>query len=226
MVVAAIVLYYIGNNEGAFISYYLQLFVPALVLVAVVAMDNIRLSGDNVNKIGIPLLIAFNLLTCVYTINRAEPRLVVTKIADVDRTYWDIFYDIISDYDHKDVYYIPLGEYPVSFTDKYIYNTGMPFVISEKYLDKYNEDDLAQKLFPHAGELMQQHLDYRKKVRKKVLDGEYDLIMFTPNMDKIFSEDDMAGRYQNLVILPLKAGSWSWEIELYTLKKDDYSIVD
>ena len=224
MLVAAFILYYIGNNEGAFISYYLQLFVPALILLSVVAMDNIRISGRIADKVRLPLLITINLLTCLYTINRAEPRLVVTKIADIDKERWEDFYNVISDYDHKEVYYVPLGEYPVAFTDKYIYNTGMPFVISEKYLNRYNESEIAKVLFPHAGEIMQQHLEYREMLRKNVLDGKYDLIMYTPDMDEIFTTDDMAGRYKLLSSMPLKAGSWSWEVDLYILKKDTYSM--
>ena len=222
MFVAMIILYYIGNNAGAFISYYLQLFVPALILLAAVSLEDIRIDNKYINKYKYIVLLVFNLTACIYTIYRAEPRLNVPVMRKIDAENWEDFYSIIREYKHGDVWYSPLGEYPVATTDKYIYNTGMPFVISQKYLDRYNKSEFSQKLFPHAGEIMKQHLDYRENVRNKVLNGEFDLIMYSENMDVVFSEDDMSTHYKKLAGIPLKAGSWSWNVDLYILKEDHY----
>lgn len=222
MLVAAAILYYIGNNSGAFISYYLQLFVPALIVVGVVSADNISIDEKYLsNSLKFYIIITLNVLMCVYTIMRAEPRLIVTKMADIDRAYWNSLYECIAEYEHDEVYYNPLGVYPVIETDKYIYNTGMPFVISERFLDKYNESKFSQKLFPYAGRVMQQHLQYREKVRKKVLDGDYEMIMYMDDMDTLFSRHDMAGRYERIMEMPMKAGSWSWDMMIYLRKGDD-----
>lgn len=221
MFVALLILYYIGNNPGAFISYHMQLFMPGVIMVGVVAGDNIRLNLPIINKWKIVFLICANLLMCVYTIYRAQPRLLVTKCAEIDKEYWDELYDIIEEYHDEEIWYNPLGEYPEIYSASYKYNSGMPFVVSERFLEKYNKSEFSKKYFPHAGEIMKQHLDYRNEVIDKVKNGEYSLIMYMEDMDAVFTKEDLEIHYKLLTTLPLKAGSWTWDLELYVLATDD-----
>jgi len=37
---------------------------------------------------------------CMYTIQRAAPRLAISRMADIDKKYWEQFYEIIALYEH------------------------------------------------------------------------------------------------------------------------------
>lgn len=221
IVVALLILYYIGNNPGAFISYHLQLLMPGIIVIGLIASDNIRVSNKMINRWRVTILIVANLVMCIYTVNRAQPRLVVTKCAELDKERWDVFYDIVGQYDEEEIWYYPLGEYPNINTGTYMYNSGMPFVVSQRFLDKYNNSEFGKKYFPYAGRIMQQHLDYRQKVISKVKNGEYSLIMYMEDMDPVFTKEDLNHKYRHLITIPLKAGSWIWDLDLYVLKDDD-----
>lgn len=221
MAVAAMILYYIGNNAGAFGSYYLQLFIPGIIVPGLVAANDIRLNLGKWNKSKSTILIVLNAIMILYTINRAEPRLNIVHYSDVDRGLWLSAYDIIDMYRYEDNWYNPLAEYVVMYDNGYIYNTGMPFVVSEKYLNKYNSDKLAQKLFPYAGQIMSKHLEYREEVRNKVLRGDYALVMYMEDQDKVFTRDELAQRYRLFNTYPLKAGSWTWNLSLYVKSTDE-----
>lgn len=208
---AAIVLRYIGNNDGAFLTYYLQLFMPALIVVALCALDSFQINQKLIYT-------AVYLIFLGFTIWKTDARLVVTKMTAQEVENWQQAYALLDEYQDGDIYYMPVLAYQGFDHGQYVYNSGQPFVITQKYLDKYNKSESAQKFYPYAGEIMEQHLNYRNIVLEKVRNGEYSVVVNKNDMDVVFTEEDLSIRYKKAATIPLRTGSWSWNIDFWVLK--------
>jgi hypothetical protein len=217
--IAFIVLRYIGNNDGAFLSYYLQLFTPALTALSVYALELLALPGRLRGR-GMIAVIALYIIFMGYTIYRAEPRLVINMLSEQEMGEWKRSYEILDSYHQRgEIYYgCPLLNYYGYEKGDYIYNDGQPFVFTEKFLKSFNESEAAKKLFPDAGEIIAKHIDFRDGLRQKVLDGDYSLVAYLPDVDVVFSEDDLKQNYSYLDTLSLRAGSWTWDVQLWEKK--------
>lgn len=228
MIISGIVLRYIGNNAGAFLSYYLQLFTPALVVVACVAMDEfISYEGDMpiltnskmIKKIWPVITVFLCGFFLAYTVYKVEPRLVINKLNNSEMAEWNRSEEILNEHLDGEIYYMPPVAYHGFKNERYVYNDGQPFVISEKFVKAFNESPVAQKLFPYSDEIMKKHMDYREEVVEKVQNGEYSLLVFMEDMDIVFTREDMSEHYKKLDTLSLRTGNWAWDMEFWVLKE-------
>lgn len=213
MAAGALVLQYLGKNDGAFLSYYLQLFLPALIVVSLTAIDNYKFS-----KAGNYILYICYAFLLLFTIVKTDSRLIVNQYSDDDMKAWERAYAIMDEYADQEVYEIPAVAYKGFEQNKYVYNNGQPFVITDSYLEQYEKNELAQKLFPYAGQIMEQHLNYRQEVLRKVRNGEYALITDLKDADVIFTEEDLQCYYKKSDTRSLKTGNWSWDIDFWVRK--------
>ncbi len=216
--VSAVVLKYIGNNDGAFLSYYLQLFTPALVALSVYAVDHLCVFTEGSAKKR-AVFIAVYVLFIGYTVYKVEPRLVINMLTDEEMSQWREAYETLDEYEGKgDIYYCPLLNYYGYEKGDYIYNDGQPFVFTEKFLNSFRESSTAQKLFPKAGGIIKLHLDFRESMRQRVINGEYALVTRLDGMDPVFTTEELEISYKKLKTLELRAGSWAWDVELWVPK--------
>lgn len=210
MAVAGICLQYLGKNDGAWISYYLQLFMPGLIIVSLIAIDNYSYKKlfKWAHVVGYALMI-------LITIGKTDKRLVVNHMDETALANWNQAYEILDAAESEENFYIPVLAYDGFANGQYMYNTGQPFVITDNYLKEYEKDELMQKLFPHAGEIMKQHLDYRAEICRKVRAGEYGVITDLPDSDVIFTKEDLSLHYKKAATIPLKTGNWTYEIDFW-----------
>lgn len=215
MAVAGICLLYIGQNDGAWLSYYLELFVPALIIEALILMERWKPeAGKNAKYI---IFSAFYLLLMCFTIYRTDTRLPKSQMTAEDYQAWDEALAVL-DENKGDMYLYPLLAYYGVKNDIYVYNSGQPFVITQKFYDRYLKSESAQKNFPYAGELFRQHLEYRDEIKNKVQNGEYSVVSYIRDNDEVFDESDLSMKYKKEKTLTLRAGRWTWDVEFWTLK--------
>ena len=214
--VSALVLRYIGNNDGAFLSYYLQLFTPALIALSVYALELfLELTKNKLPWLLIPAWLIF----MGYTLFRVEPRLVIGAMTREEVACWEEAYATLDEYrDKGEICYCPLLNYYGYEKGDQIYNDGQPFVFTEKFLNSYNESEAAKALFPDAGRVIAGHLSYREELREKVKAGGYELVARIPDMDVFFTDEELEMNYEKLKTLELRAGSWAWDMELWVRK--------
>lgn len=223
LVISALCLQYLGRNNGAWISYYLQLFMPPLIILSITSLDNylqtdilsLRSRHSRFMLIG---YFCFYLLFLSVTIVKTNSRLVVNEMNAEEKDNWEKAYTLLNQYCDNEMYYLPVLAYHGFEHEQYMYNTGQPFVITEKYLDKHRKNTTAQILFPHAEEIMEQHLNYRKEICEKVERGDYSLIMNMKDTDVVFTEKQLMNQYQKETTLSLCTGNWSWDIDFWTRK--------
>lgn len=246
LLLSAVILRYIGNNDGAFLSYYLQLFTPALIATAVTGLDNMELgisaAGADKSRSGkakLALLCVLYIIFVGYTIYKVEPRLIINKLSDEEMANWQRAYEIADEYvalseasalkdadvktsellRNDSIYYVPPMNFHGYANHQYIYNDGQPFVFTKKFLDKYYESDIARKLYPHGGDIIAQHLSFREEIRQRVLNGDYELVMFIEDQDPVFTKEELMQQYKCKEIIPLRTGNWAWEVEFWVRNK-------
>lgn len=232
---SAIVLRYIGNNNGAFLSYYLQLFTPALVVLSICCIDNADYSAgvfklpaallSRINKkspqkskklVPVIILAAVYIVVFSYTIMKVEPRLIINMLSSEEMENWSKAYEILDTcVANGDIYYVPPLAYHGYENGQYIYNEGQPFVFSQKFLEYHEKAGLEKKLFPDAYDIIKQHLEFREKLRQRVLDGEYALVTTLDDMDVVFSEEDLSKHYIKKETIPLRTGNWAWDVQFW-----------
>ncbi len=210
MLLAAICLQYLGKNDGAWISYYLQLFMPGLIVVSLIAIDNY-----SYKKIWNYLYLLCYGVMILITIQKTDKRLIVNHMDSKELSYWEEAYEILDEHAVEEIFYVPVLAYQSLDKGQFIYNTGQPFVITEHYLKEYNGDVPMQKLFPHAGKIMEQHLKCREEIRQKVRNGSYGVVTNLPDNDVIFTEEDLSLHYKKKTTIPLKTGNWTYEIDFW-----------
>lgn len=216
---------YLGKNGGAWLSYYLELFVPALVIGALLMLEKLTdmylISDSGVKKkILLFMLMASYIVMTGFTIMRVEQRLPKTPMNSGDYEAWKKAEAGVGKYSYGEEYLYPLLAYYGIENNEYIYNSGQPFVVSEKFYKKYMESGLAQKYFPYAEDIFEQHLNYRKEIMSKVLNGEYTLVTYIPDYesDEVFTAHDLSQKYSLSETLTLRTGRQLWDVQLWVLK--------
>ncbi len=223
MGVSGICLMYIGRNDGAWLSYYLELFVPALIMGGLVFFKKLGLKASEKGLYGLNkrtsflILSAYCLMLLGFTITRADERLPVSPLSAEDHAEWEKAEKILDD-NPGDMYLYPLLGYYGIHHDIYVYNSGQPFVVSEKFLNSYNKHPDMQEKYPYAGEIFNSHLEFRKQLREKVLKGDYSVVSYIEGTDEIFDRNDLKNNYEKCGTYALRTGRQVWNTELWKKK--------
>ena len=213
MAVSGVCLLYLGKNGGAWISYYLQLFMPSLIIVSIVAID-----GYRPEKLYKWIAIGFYGAMIMVTLVKTDSRLTKNLMDNEAASHWEEAYSILDEHLGGEIYYMPLLAFHGLTNGQYMYNTGQPFVITEKFYGQYLKSETARMLFPYASELFVQHLSFRDEILQKVKKGEYSLITNINEADVIFTKEDLAIHYKESKEIELRTGNQVWQVEFWTLK--------
>ena len=217
MAVAGICLLYIGKNDGAWLSYYLELFVPALIMEALILVE--RLCPPPSKRWKYLAFALFYTVMFAFTAFRTDTRLKKSQMTEKDYDAWAEAQSIMSANSDGDMYLYPLLAYYGLKNDKYVYNTGQPFVVTEKFYKRYLKNEGSQQKFPYAGEIFKKHLDYRADVKERVIEGDYSMVSYIKDYDKVFDESDLSIKYKKARTLTLRAGRWTWDVQFWILKQ-------
>ncbi|MBO5552302.1 MAG: hypothetical protein J5966_10130 [Lachnospiraceae bacterium] len=177
--VAFAALLFLGQNDGAWLSYYLELLMPPVVIYSFISAEKNALDENS----GRYLRLAFTVLLMfmvMYTTYRMDARLSYFRKSGEAKAVWDKGYAYCETYAKSGeiLYRAPLGIKALE-DGRYLYDNGHEMAIHQRFLDEYNRTVTYQKLFPYAGKLMQQHIDYRNGMREKVSVRGYSLVLKT-----------------------------------------------
>ncbi len=218
MVTAFTALVYLGQNNGAWLSYYLQLLMPAVIIYAFIIQD--RLIAENEGLIQ-GILTVLLLLTVSFSAFRTGTRLKIYEKTDEQIKAWEKAYALVSDAAQKgEVYYVPpLGFHALS-NGKYLYNNGHNMVVNIQFLMEYNSTPWEQKLFPHAGTVINSHYNEQMKIREKAENGGYEMVTLIDGMDtdydRLDTADLMKAGYKMEEEILLYSGRMSYNVQFWT----------
>ena len=217
MITSFIALIYLGRNDGAWLSYYLQLLMPEVIIFAFIFIDRILENEKGVKKIA-----AFSLflLMMFFTAFRTNGRLkVYSKTAD-QLNDWKRAYEITAGYaDKGEVYYVPLLGFQTLYNGQYMYNNGHSMVITGWFRGEYFAVDWEQVLFPHGDIVMQRNYDYQEKIKEKARSQDYSLVTIIDGTDTDFERlsvnDLKKDGYKKIDSILLNAGRMSYEVQFW-----------
>ncbi len=218
LAVAGICLTYLGRNDGAWLSYYLELFMPALIMGALSLlgrrMEIVLKSGK---KVRIMLMISYFVLLLIFTICKSAARLPASPVSDSDREEWKNAVKVLNA-NPGDMYLYPHLAYYGIKNGIYVYNTGQPFVVSEKFYKSYHKHPEIMKRYPYAEDVFTSHFTYREKIRQRILNGEYSAVSYVEGQDEIVSREELALSYSLQGIYSLRTGRQVWDTEIWIKK--------
>ncbi len=208
-------LLFLGTNDGAWLSYYLQLMIPPLILFSLIFLyDEIAEKGSG--KFGITL-IGLYIVTVFFTTYRTSQRLPFYYMTPEQRETWDDMHSLLdSALQEGEVYYSPILAYHGIRNGSYIYNRSLNGRRYKIMLYEYERTEWLQKLFPYAGLVMKKNVDFNDNVLMgKIRNGEFSLITASIDSeggDRVLTVEDIeSGPYEltDEVMMPVSRTCYS-----------------
>lgn len=215
---ASVCLLYLGRNSGAWLSYYLQLLMPAVIIYSVIVTEELIINADSRKKAAVYLAMMFMLI--FFTAFRTDRRLPVYTQTAQEREEWESAYKILDTYCSKgEVYYYPLLGFNALENGQLLYNNGHSMVITGWFNGEWEALEWEQKLFPEAGNIMEKNIAYQDEIVSNVRMGKYSLITYIQGVDddlgRMTLSDIKAGPYKKLDTIRLNAGRMSYNVQFW-----------
>ncbi len=220
MIISSAALVYLGRNDGAWLSYYLQLLMPAMIIFAVSETEKMAL--ENSRYMAADIAVAVIVLLFALTIWKTDTRFTRNYLTDDEKAAWTEAYETLNEYKDGDIYYYPLLAYNAIDNGKYFYNNGHSMVIQGWFNGEWEQFKWEQVIFPYAGKVMQANINYQDRIKKRVTDGEYSMITYIQGVDDDFGRmnlSDISQKYELKKTITLRVGRLTYDVQFWTLKQ-------
>lgn len=202
----------LGRNDGAFLSYFLQLWMPSVAVATAIGLERIDHYGHE------------NIYICLYaalvisTIYFGFHKLPLHILTDEERANWNKAYEYTEEYSRSgDVFYSRSLAY-----DGFTRGNGEWICDHDGEVSKHTVDSLITAgvpdgLIEHSQLLVAQNLKYRKYITDKAESHDYSLITFELKpKQQLFSEEycDEIG-YSCIDVLELQLGNNPYRVAFY-----------
>lgn len=224
MITQGLCLFVVGRENGAYLSYFLQLWIPYVIIAGLSCLEKyLHLSRKMLNV----FLIAVVALLSLYFGFRRLPLHMMTEqeMADWQQAaaYIDQYEDVKSEGNkqgqltpERDVYYTPILAYLAIEHGKWAYNNGHVGALEPSVIARANTNTPAQVVFPHADRIIELHDAYRSRILENIENHTYKLI--TTDSDALLVDEEvlLANGYHLIDTLPLVVGNAEYEVGFYT----------
>lgn len=216
-----ILLIYFGQNQGAHLSYHLQLGLPAIIILAMRALNWLlnceRIKGGWLRN-GIRLIALVCAIYPAWWLKTPE----LTKD---DLANWNHLYDIAEN--STALLATPQNTDEELLNGRYVYDCGQNQYILRKealqYWDMMEESALVRKIFPEALELKKVHEQYREQILNGLEAQRYDTLLLVENFGFTRDWDDFTENRDQYYIMkeqiPIETGSWRWTVGVWERKE-------
>lgn len=181
----------LGRNDGAFLSYFLQLWMPAVIVVTLIILEKMV---DGSNKLLLDLVyggvVAFTVLFCYL-------KLPLHTLTDEEIAMWEDTYAMVNEYEASgDVVYCSQLAYLAFENDSPYLFCGHDGEVSEYTLGLWEQSPISQVLFPYVDDIIEATVTYKNSIIYPGFDSKYNLLAFEDGNSLMFSEDFVEGRPQ------------------------------
>lgn len=214
-IVMTVPLAFLGRNDGAFISYFLQLWMPFISIVALVSFE--RLKQGNREFL---FQCAYFIIT-VLTVYLGFGRLPQHILTQEEIANWQKAYEYTRMYSEKgDVFYSRSLAYDGFIRQNGQWQCGHEGEVSTGTVDQVIAAGFPIEAFPNMARLVDQNLRYRQELLEKGENHGYSLITFEPGTSRVLMGDEECTQsgYHKIDTLPLQLGNMQYDVEFYALE--------
>lgn len=205
-------LFIIGRNDGAFISYFLQLWMPSIVVVALLSLERmIPEKHESLRVIIYPMIAAF-------TIYFGFGKLPLHILSNEEIHNWEIAYGYLEKYcEEGDIFYSRSLSYRGFIRQNGDWLCGHEGEVSEKTLSALEKTGVNTDYFRGIRELISQNIRYRNSIVEKIKRQDYSLITVenTPGLSLIQLQNCEDYGYTHIDSIELQLGNMPYEVDFY-----------
>lgn len=210
----------IGRNDGALMSYYLQLWVHSVVVVALVCMERMKPEDDPVLLHEAVYVTAYAAIMAL-TVYFGFGRLPLHTLTPEEVANWKKAYEYTAKYsDHGDIFYSRSLAY-----DGFARKNGEWMCGHEGEVDSEAEGHIVNagiplEVFPYLRPLVKQNETFRQGLIDKAASHRYSLITFeTEDAFTVFNETVCKEcGYKCIDKIELQLGLMTYEVQFYALE--------
>ena len=213
VLVQGICLLYLGREKGAYLSDFLQLLVPSLILAGMICvskyLQQFRLIGN----------LAVLIVMILPSIFLGYKKLPLHMITEQEISDWKKAEAYVDEYrlDGEKIYYSPILDYVAIKNGDMAYDNGHTGVMVPGIREVWQADPLAQQIFPYAGEVIDKHLVYQDHLYEDVKNHAYSLITIGEGGFYLYEDYLTECGYKKTDTLPLAVGNATYDIEFWTM---------
>ncbi len=209
IILQGLCMFVVGREDGAYLSYYLQLWMPYVILASLICLERFLKPSKTYLHLG---LLVFVTLISLYFGYR---RLPLHMMTDEEIASWQQAQSHVEKYT-TNVYYAPeLAYLAMEQRNHSYYNNGHTGVVNRTTLELWDDDQAAHVVFPHAGEIIRMNLDYQQKIQENIRNHAYTLVTIDDEGlyvdETILTEND----YHRIDVLPLAIGNAVYDVEFW-----------
>ena len=214
--VAFLPTFFISQNEGAYVIYHLQLWLPCVIFASALFLQN------NLNKKSFHRIIYILLVICITLYSFRWDYLIARQYTMNDINKWNKAYTYLEKYSKKGSVIVPMHlSYYNLCNNIYTNNFGQTDCLNDSVLNNFYSDKNIKQAFPMGERILIDNINYRNFIKSQISENKIDYIILTDgwdyNLDAIIKNgyiiDDM---------LELRTGSQqSWDT--YFLKRKSHN---
>ncbi len=167
-------LIFLGRNDGAFISYFLQLWMPFIVIVTLASAEKIK------DEVPAAVAVSAYIIAALFVTYFGFGKLPLHVLTKEEIADWQKAYSYVEQYGKDgDVFYSR------GLSDLYAERGGGQCVCGHdaEALSTYTRDlavcsETIAAIFPYSHDIAVKNIDYHDKIQKKAAEGGYSLITF------------------------------------------------
>ena len=210
--VQIIILFFVGRNDGAYLTYFLQLLIPSLVIATLILMEQMVITKHEMIFIGCyGLLVAF-------TVYFGWTKLPMHMLTEEDVSNWERAYALIDEYREKgEIQHYIVTAYNAIENGDSVFLTGHDGDITEANYAEWREIPLQQMIFPDADEMYEENLSYREVIKDRIKNHELALVIEQPEGGFIGADYLTASGYEIAETFSLQVGNIEYQIAMWAV---------
>lgn len=213
--IMAVLLLYFGQNNGAHLSYYLQLWLPSVIILSMQAFNVFADGMRRKWQKWIIYLVAF--FCAVYPAFSLNTPL----LSKEQKGNWRKVMEI-ADSSENMLATSQMANYEI-LNNKYLYDYGQnQYIFRDEMMnfwEKADKSKLIQTIFPGLNEFKQVHEGYRTQLLSQLENKEFDVLMLVEDVGFIRDFDDFhrlkVEKYQLVETIEIETGVWNWNLEIW-----------
>ena len=214
IILQGLALLYLGQANGAYLSYFLQLWMPYVIIAALICVC--RYFNFSKKLLNLGMIATFSFLS----IYLGYHKLPLFMMSEDDIANWQQARNYIETYEINDsneqsVYYSPELAYLAMEQGKRAYDNGHTGVIRTTSMDSWKDDVYAKRAFPKAGEVIEKNVTYQEKILNDINNKCINLVTVDELQIYIDAELLTQSGYKRIDTLPLACGNANYDVEFW-----------